>query len=93
MALTTVNKLSKDAENAINNLIERYNIDWLELETYEGKIGIYDSDDEIHYTLKDGLRNLLGWLDYAIDDEQYYLTENELKEFLNLCKVLHVDYE
>ena len=93
MALTTVNKLSNDAENAINNLIERDNIDWLELETYEGKIGIYDSDEEEHYTLKDGLCNLLGWLDYSIDDEDYDLSENELKEFRNLCKVLHINCE
>lgn len=92
MSITTVNKLSRDAESAINNLIERDNIDWLELEVHEGKIGLYDSDEEIHYTLKDGLYHLLGWLDYYIDDAEYELTENELKEFANLCKLLHVDF-
>lgn len=92
MALTTVNRLSNDATNAINNLISRDGCDWLKLEKHEGKIGIYDIDDEIHYTLKDGLYELILTLDYDIENIHYRLTDNELEAFKSLCCLLHVDY-
>lgn len=91
MSLETVNKLSKDAESAINNLIRRDGIDWLELEVYEGKIGICDYDEDRHFTLKDGLNELLMFLDYDIEDAHYYLTDDELAAFTSLCNVLHVE--
>ena len=91
MALTTVNKLSDDAVSAIRKLCEEDCISWLQLEKYEGKIGMYDDDEDIHFTLKEGLEELISYLDYEVADHET-LTDDEFAAFEALCDLLHVDY-
>ena len=93
MALTTVNKLSKDAEEAIKKLIREDGCTWLNLAEHIGKICIYDSHGGEFFTLKDGLQELIQELDHDIEYLWYGLTSDELKAFRNLCNLLHVDYE
>lgn len=93
MSITTVNKLSDGASSAIRKLIRNDGIHWLSLEKYENKIGMRDGDADTHLTLKDGLKDILFYLDHDIEYEDYELTDDELQEFKDLCKVLHVDLD
>ena len=91
MSITTVNKLSDGARSAIYKLIHNDDQHWLSLERYNGKIGMYDdSGAGIHFTLQAGLLDMLSYLDYDIEHEDYELTADEIQEFRDLCKVLHI---
>jgi hypothetical protein len=89
MVLTTVNRLSEDATNAINRLMREDGIDWFQLEKHNGKIGMFDVDEELHLTLRDGLIEVVSLLDYDIGE--YGFTDAEWNAFESLCKILHVD--
>lgn len=93
MALTTVNKLSAIAESAIRDLIKADGCDWFELLVYQGKICIHDIDDDIYYTLKDGLEEISDCLDYAIGHyvDNGDITEEQYDALMSICDFLHVN--